>query len=454
MSSIAIQVDNLSKQYRIGAQRQSYNTLRDTLADGLKRFFRPNGQRSTLSALHSTLNSKLSAQYDTFWALRNVSFEVTRSEVLGIIGRNGAGKSTLLKILSRVTRPTYGRARINGRVGSLLEVGTGFHSELTGRENIYLNGAVLGMTRTEIQRKFDEIVEFAEIEQFIDTPVKRYSSGMYMRLAFAVAAHLEPEILIVDEVLAVGDVAFQKKCLGKMGNVAREGRTVLFVSHNMVAIQSLCSRAIWLNEGQIMAEGNPAQVVASYLQMSFSNLTEQVWSDIRTAPGNDRVRLRRVCVRPAKGDSSPVITMRTPIIMEFQFWNLLPETHLILNFQLINEQGTVAFASNPTDQSGWHGRPSPVGLFRSRCYIPGDLLKAGQYRVLLSVIKNDSYLIYKHEDALVFEVQDSAELRRGWYGEMVGIVRPLLKWTTDLIESQPQIDRYSGRQDHDVSDKI
>jgi lipopolysaccharide transport system ATP-binding protein len=440
MSNLAIQVDNLSKRYRIGAQGQSYNTLRDTLADALKSLFNHNGHHLTLSPRQLALESKLSAQSDTFWALKDVSFEVNHGEVLGIIGRNGAGKSTLLKILSRVTRPTHGRAKINGRVGSLLEVGTGFHPELTGRENIYLNGAVLGMTRTEIQRKFDEIVEFAEIERFIDTPVKRYSSGMYMRLAFAIAAHLEPEVLIVDEVLAVGDVAFQKKCLGKMDRFAREGRTILFVSHNMVAIQGLCNTAIWLDGGYIMSQGQPAEIVSSYLKASSSNLMEQVWNDRAIAPGNDKIRLRRVCLRPEKSEPSDPITMRTPIVIEFEFWNLVPETRLILNFQLLNEQGIVAFASNPTDQTGWHGHPSPRGLFRSRCYIPGDLLKAGQYRVLLSVIKDDSYVIYKHEDALVFEVQDSAELRRGWYGEMVGIVRPLLRWTTELIESQPQVD--------------
>jgi len=442
MSDVVIRVENLGKRYRVGERKEAYGTLRDTIVSAVQ---------ASMDALrgHGSKNGK-----KEFWALRGVSFGVKRGEVLGIIGRNGAGKSTLLKILSRVTRPTVGRAMIQGRVGSLLEVGTGFHPELTGRENIYLNGAVLGMKRTEIQQKFDEIVEFAEIEQFLDTPVKRYSSGMYMRLAFAIAAHLEPEILVVDEVLAVGDTAFQKKCLGKMGNVAREGRTILFVSHNMVAVQSLCNRAIWLDQGQIMAEGQPVQVASNYLQASVSSLTEQVWNDVATAPGNDKIRLRRVCVRPEKAEPSDPVTMRTPIIMEFEFWNLVPETHLILNFQLITDQGTVAFASNPSDQSGWHGHPSPIGLFCSRCYIPGDLLKAGQYRVLLSVIKDDSYVIYQHEDALVFEVQDSAELRRGWYGEMVGIVRPLLKWTTEQIESKTQIVSSREGQDYYVPEKI
>jgi lipopolysaccharide transport system ATP-binding protein len=442
MNDVAIRVENLGKRYRIGARKEAYGTLRDTIVSAVQ---------ASMDALRGHGSEKGRKE---FWALRGVSFEVRRGEVLGIIGCNGAGKSTLLKILSRVTRPTVGRAVIHGRVGSLLEVGTGFHRELTGRENIYLNGAVLGMTKAEIDRKFKEIIEFAEIEAFLDTPVKRYSSGMYMRLAFAIAAQLEPEILIVDEVLAVGDAAFQKKCLGKMGNVAKQGRTVLFVSHNMVAIQNLCNRVIWLHQGQIMAEGQPAQVVSSYLQTSFSSLTEQVWDDAATAPGNDKVRLCRVCVRPEDGEPSDPITMRTPIIMEFEYWNLVQGACLHLNFQLITDQGIVAFASNPIDQYGWHGNPSPIGLFCSKCYIPGDLLKAGQYRLRLSIIKDDSYIVYQHEDALVFDVQDCAEVRRGWYGEMVGIVRPLLKWTTELIEGKPQV--ASGRevQDSYVSEKI
>ena len=252
MDDLAIRVENLSKQYRIGRAQQRHDTLRDALVDTLKRW------KVRRRSNEPTGN-------DTIWALRDVSFEVRRGEVVGIIGRNGAGKSTLLKILSRITDPTSGRAEIHGRVGSLLEVGPGFHPDLTGRENIYLNGAILGMRRHEIERKFDEIVAFAEIEKFLDTPVKRYSSGMYVRLAFAVAAHLEPEILLVDEVLAVGDAAFQKKCLGKMGDVAQEGRTVLFVSHNMAAIESLCNLAMMLNCGRLTAIGSTERVVAEYL---------------------------------------------------------------------------------------------------------------------------------------------------------------------------------------------
>ncbi len=250
MNEVAIQVHNLSKRYRINSVRQRYRTLRDEIADNVRSLFRRNGRSHQ--------------KEETFWALKDVSFEVKHGEVLGIIGSNGAGKSTLLKILSRITEPTQGRATIQGRVGSLLEVGTGFHGELSGRENIYLNGAMLGMKKAEIDRKFDEIVAFAEIEQFIDTPVKRYSSGMYIRLGFAVAAHLEPEILIVDEVLAVGDTAFQRKCLGKMEGMANQGRTVLFVSHNMVAMQALCSRGIYLSKGRIAADTPILEAITAY----------------------------------------------------------------------------------------------------------------------------------------------------------------------------------------------
>jgi lipopolysaccharide transport system ATP-binding protein len=257
VSDLAIHTENLSKQYRLGTQAAIYGSLRESLATGFRAPFRAmRGERPERRPL--------------LWALRDIDLEVPWGEVLGVIGRNGAGKSTLLKILARVTYPSAGRARVYGRVGSLLEVGTGFHPELTGRENIYLNGAILGMRRSEIRRKYDAIVDFAGLEAFLDTPVKRYSSGMYMRLAFSVAAHLEPEILIVDEVLAVGDTAFQRKCLGKMGSVAREGRTILFVSHNMPAIQSLCHRALWLEQGRIMDEGPPADLVQRYLESEVS----------------------------------------------------------------------------------------------------------------------------------------------------------------------------------------
>jgi lipopolysaccharide transport system ATP-binding protein len=271
MNDTIITVENLSKLFRLNKLQQRNNTLRDTLADGFS---------SSINRLRRRVPPATQESDVSLWALKDVNFEVQRGEVLGIIGRNGAGKSTLLKILSRITEPTEGRAVIHGRVGSLLEVGTGFHPELSGRENIYLNGAILGMHRNEIDRKFDEIVEFAEVARFLDTPVKRYSSGMYVRLAFAVAAHLEPEVLVVDEVLAVGDVAFQKKCLGKMSDVAQEGRTVLFVSHNMSAVQRLCSKALLLERGKVAVSGSSQDVVASYWSTSLNAMSPDEWIDL------------------------------------------------------------------------------------------------------------------------------------------------------------------------------
>src|ERR1700738_4652314 len=294
MSDTAIQVDGLGKQYLIGKRQARYGSFRESLTETVARPFRAarslvtrngngNGHLTSDQLLTSDFGSSPSG--DTIWALKDVSFEVTRGEIVGIIGRNGAGKSTLLKVLSRITEPTTGAVDIYGRVGSLLEVGTGFHPELTGRENIFLNGAILGMRRAEIGHKFDEIVAFAEIEKFLDTAVKYYSSGMYMRLAFAVAAHLEPEILLVDEVLAVGDAAFQKKCLGKMGDVAKEGRTVLFVSHNMHAVQQLTQKCLYLEGGQVLEVGETAQVGLDYLEKGSRSTLEQVWKDAANAPG-------------------------------------------------------------------------------------------------------------------------------------------------------------------------
>ncbi len=295
MSDIAIRVENLGKQYRIGKQER-YRTLRDSLTDAARAPFRrlrrvPNGN----------------GEPDSIWALKDVSFEVPRGEVVGVIGRNGAGKSTLLKVLSRITEPTEGKAQLRGRVGSLLEVGTGFHPELTGRENVYLNGAILGMKKAEITRRFDEIVAFAEIEKFLDTPVKHYSSGMYMRLAFAVAAHLEPEILIVDEVLAVGDAAFQKKCLTKMGSVADQGRTVLFVSHNLVAVENLCTRALLFENGELMGCGRTRQIVHEYLSRNTAITTNALLSPIRERRGSGEIRfVTAEVISLAVGTPAPV----------------------------------------------------------------------------------------------------------------------------------------------------
>ena len=428
MTDIAIKVEGLSKQYRIGGPQVAYHTFRETIMKAVTSPFRK--ARYLLQGVHTGA----AGLTETIWALKDVSVEVKKGEAVGIIGRNGAGKSTLLKILSRITEPTEGFADIHGRVGSLLEVGTGFHPELTGRENIYLDGAILGMNKAEIDRKFNEIVAFAEIEKFIDTPVKHYSSGMYVRLAFAVAAHLEPEILIVDEVLAVGDAAFQKKCLGKMEDVSKEGRTVLFVSHNMIAIQNLCGRVIWLNDGKVVQEGQPVQVVSNYLQSSFSTLSEQVWDDIDTAPGNDKVRLRRVSVRPANGSPSDPITMETPFLIEVEFWNLAPDVYLHVTLHILNEQGIVVFETGSADDPSWHGRPFPVAMFRSVCQIPSNLLNNGRYRARLLLVQNGSHVIYWHKEELGFELIDSGESRGAWYGKIQGVIRPKLSWRTEFLD--------------------
>ena len=310
-----------------------------------------------------------------------MSFEVKQGEVLGIIGRNGAGKSTLLKMLSRITEPTHGRIEINGRVSSLLEVGTGFHGELTGRENVYLNGTILGMKRAEITRKFDEIVAFAEVEQFIDTPVKHYSSGMYLRLAFAVAAHLEPDILIVDEVLAVGDVAFQKKCLGKMAGVAKEGRTIFFVSHNMPAITRLCERAIYLDEGRLCHDGPTHEVVKAYMHSGLGCMSSREWADADKAPGGEIARLRAVRVRTEDGECTDNIDIRKPVGLEMEYEVLKPGYKLQSSIGLYNEEGVHVFETVDLDPA-WRGRIRPPGRYRSTAWIPGNYLAEGTMFVM------------------------------------------------------------------------
>jgi lipopolysaccharide transport system ATP-binding protein len=420
----AIRVKGLGKKYRIGSRQETYRTLRDALSAAASDWLRvprdliePNRRRGR-------------ADDELFWALRDVSFDVPSGEIMGIIGSNGAGKSTLLKILSRITEPTIGCAEIRGRIGSLLEVGTGFHPELTGRENIYLNGAILGMLRAEIDRKFDEIVAFAGVERFVDTPVKRFSSGMYLRLAFAVAAHLEPEILLVDEVLAVGDAAFQRKCLGKMGDVARHGRTVLFVSHNLTAVESLCHRVIWLRDGTIAENGKAPQVISRYVQATLATATENVWPDKATAPGTDAARLHRVRVRPTDGTVADPITVHTAFLLEFEYWNRDPAAQVMASFCLYNEQDTLLFDISPPMEAQ---RPSPEGLLRSTCRVPGDLLNAGVHRLALTLTHNGNPVVIRPQ-ALVFPILDSDEQRGGWYGEWRGAIRPRLQWTLERLD--------------------
>ncbi|HET7010126.1 MAG TPA: ABC transporter ATP-binding protein [Anaerolineales bacterium] len=424
MTAYAIQARDLSKRYRIGRAVDGGN--------GRKGVF--SWRASPFEYLASTFRP--ATEIETLWALKDVSFDVPHGEVIGIVGRNGAGKSTLLKILSRITEPTSGKAWIRGRVGSLLEVGTGFHPELTGRENIYLSGAILGMKRAEVIRKFDEIIDFAEVERFLDTPVKRYSSGMYVRLAFAVAAHLEPEILMVDEVLAVGDAAFQKKCLGKMGDVATRGRTVVFVSHNMVAVQNLCQRAVWLQDGRIHQSGEARQVVFQYLASSTKALTQQEWPDPATAPGNEMVRIRRVAVRP-RAEQVDGITMETPLDVEVEFWNRVPDEHLHVRWLFGTEQQVVAFTSASNEQDPEISKsPLPRGVIRCTCHLPAKLLNEGTYHLQLQVIRNGRMPVFRMEDALSFEVLDIGQRHENWFGRSPGVVRPRLDWQTEIVETQ------------------
>ncbi len=427
MREIAVQLESLSKLYRLGALQQRHDTLRDAISD-----FRLRISDLTNPNRKSKIENEKS---EDLWALRDVSFEIQRGEVVGIIGRNGAGKSTLLKILSRITEPTSGYADIHGRVASLLEVGTGFHPELTGRENVYLNGAILGMRRVEIDRKFDEIVAFAEIDRFLDTPVKRYSSGMYVRLAFAVAAHLEPEILLVDEVLAVGDSSFQKKCLNKMQDVGQQGRTVLFVSHNMPAITRLCERAILLDAGRVLDDGPAHRVVSAYLSSGLGTTATREWPDPATAPASEAIRLCAVRVRAEDGRIAEVVDIRRPVGIEIEYEVLASDTKLMPHFVLYNDEGLLIFVSIDQDPA-WRGRPRPTGRYVSTGWIPGNLLTEGTMIVGVAMRSTDPQrLHFDVRDAVVFQIVDTTEgdsARGDWGGHLRGVVRPLLQWDTQF----------------------
>lgn len=412
MSRPAIEANRLCKQYHLGLRG------RQAFLQRLARRWRRNSKPAADQA---------------FWALRDVSFEVPQGQVLGIIGHNGSGKSTLLKILSRTTEPTSGSAVLRGRVGSLLEVGSGFHPDLTGRENIFLNGAILGMRVHEIRKCLDSIVEFAKVERFLDTPVKRYSSGMYMRLAFAVAAHLESEILIVDEVLAVGDAAFQQKCLDRMREVSTSGRTVLFVSHNMLAVEALCAHAMRLDAGRLISFGTAREVVHEYLGQLSSAPAARVWDDPQSAPGTDAGRIHRIFARPQGGEVGQAITISTPIELGFEFWNFSPGAVLTLSVLVYDEKGTVVFNTHPEADSGWTGVPMPAGLYRSTCQIPARLLNDGVYRLQVHLVQDRTTSIFHLDSPVSFVVADDASQRTSWFGKYAGVVRPALPWTTEQI---------------------
>lgn len=408
-----IKVENLAKLYRLGGT--SHNSLRD--------------------ALMSFVKSASKDEKRELWALRDINFEVKDGETLGIIGHNGAGKSTLLKILSRITKPTSGKIEIRGRIGSLLEVGTGFHNELSGRENIYLNGAILGMKRTEINQKFDEIVAFSEVEKFLDTPVKHYSSGMYMRLAFSVAAHLDPEVLIVDEVLAVGDMAFQKKCLNKMRDFSETGRTVLFVSHDMQSIARLCQRVIWMKGGKVIADGETNEVIGKYLNEQTQSGAEKSWETAEYQPGNEFAKLLRVRIFDETGETASAVDIRRNVSIEMVYEILQEGKTIVPNFHLYNEQGVCLFVAHDWN-SEWRTKPRLRGKYISRMEIPGNFLAEGTIFVTVAATTYDPLEVHFVErDAVTFSVIDSLEgdsARGDYAGVLPGIVRPVFDWETEF----------------------
>ena len=399
----AISIENISKKYILSHKKKKYQNLKETVSGFVSELFSNKDDEETK---------------EVFWALRNISFSIDQGERIGIVGANGAGKSTLLKILSRITEPTYGEVKVRGRMASLLEVGTGFHPELTGRENIFLNGAILGMKQHEIRSQFDEIVDFAGIEKFLDTPVKRYSSGMYVRLGFAIAAHLEPEILIVDEVLAVGDSEFQKKCLGKMNDISSSGRTIIFVSHNVTAVQGLCNKAAFLQKGNLIKYGEVGDVLHDYMSSISKFQLQQNWETPEEAPGNDLVRIKKIEVVPELVDGSNNIDVRTPLKVNFEFWNMLETAQLNLSMFLYNMTGECVF------NVGSPAKTFSNGLIKGMLEIPGNFLNDGSYYISVMIVKDTADPIYFMEDAISFDVADFRE-GTNWYGKWPGAVRPI-----------------------------
>jgi len=450
MNDLAIRVEDLGKYYKIGASPERYQTLRDSLADSITAPVRRIRRRLSTRKDPSLDNGR--GNQDSIWALRHLNFDIHKGQVIGVIGRNGAGKSTLLKILSRVTEPTEGVAEIHGRVGSLLEVGTGFHPELTGRENIYLNGAILGMNRTEIDKKFDEIVDFSEVAKFIDTPVKRYSSGMYLRLAFAVAAHLEPDILVVDEVLAVGDAEFQRKCLGKMSNVAQEGRTVLFVSHNMSAILRLTEETIVLDKGQLVMRAPTARAVEQYLSSGYAEIGERIWTPDEipaTAYPFSPVAVR---IRDPHGRVVDTLRSVEPVTIEIQYRLEAPITGLRVGIYVMTTRGEFVFTSFDTDDPGQYEkfRVRQPGTYFSRCVIPPDFLNEGRFVVGVNASTYQIKRYFQDEQALTFTVDPSGAPGMQWAEPRLGAIRPRLDWRIETTHDKPQEVPIPGNTDSDI----
>jgi lipopolysaccharide transport system ATP-binding protein len=424
-----VEVQNLSKLYRLGATGMT--SVRESLEGvfGKKKVApRPAGKMPIA-------DDRTGPEPNTFWALKDVSFSVNAGEVIGIVGRNGAGKSTLLKILSRITEPTSGRAILRGRVVSLLEVGTGFHPELSGRENIFLNGAILGMRRAEIAAKFDEIVDFSEVGKFIDTPVKRYSSGMFVRLAFAVAAHLDPEILLIDEVLAVGDAGFQKKCLGKMGEVAtQQGRTVFFVSHNMGAVRALCEHAVLIEGGRLTLTGAPGEVISQYLAGSMSKAGEMegeiAWDDLAQAPKCDDLALRGLRLLDANGAPSSTFEADKPVMIEITYEVLQRLRGARFTLQLLTQEGELAFAA--TDHL-FQSEVQTPGRYRTSCLIPGGLLNRRNYQVSLQCDIPGERFLLPGAEYLTFLVSGAGNQASNFPETWPGVVCPKLDWKVEAL---------------------
>ncbi len=441
-NGIAVNVEALSKVYRLGVKEQTSEHMSELLLDFLRspvQNFRKYRSLYKFDDVELDESSVTEAQAENIlWALRGVSFSVREGEVVGIIGGNGAGKSTLLKILSRITPPTRGKVDIHGRVSSLLEVGTGFHPELTGRENVFLNGTILGMRKKEVVQKFDEIVSFSGVEKFLDTPVKRYSSGMRVRLAFAVAAHLEPEILIVDEVLAVGDAAFQQKCMNKMQAVGKEGRTVLFVSHNMPAVTSLCDRVIWLDQGRKVTEGPAQEIVGKYLLEGVETTAHRVWKSAASAPGGKFAQLREVRVVSEAGSVKGHYDIQEPIGIAMEYDVLQGGEVMLPHFRIRNDNGVLVFVTLDHDPE-WYQRPRPAGRYVSTVRIPGNLLNEGPHFVECSLITRHPDIPQFHEtDVVTFAVMGSMEpgtARGDWPGRLKGVVSPALQWETRYSEA-------------------
>jgi lipopolysaccharide transport system ATP-binding protein len=423
-----IRVENLSKRYHTGSRLAGYTTLREKMAEmigePLKRLRNGNG---SVAPANGTLKPA-----STVWALKDVSFEVNRGEVVGIVGRNGSGKSTLLKILSRITEPTRGSAELQGRCGSLLEVGTGFHPELTGRENIYLNGAILGMSRAEIKQCFDEIVAFAEVEPFLDTPVKRYSTGMYLRLAFAVAAHLRTEILFIDEVLGVGDTEFQRKCLGKIEDVTREGRTVMLVSHNLGAVTQMCRRALWLNEGRLELDGNSRDVVAGYFSRAYDAVRS--WERPPSANGDDSEReilLRSVRLQQQGSETSGVVSFDQEFTAEIEYEVKRRVLDASIVLRIVTASGTIIFTSSDSDmQDRLRTNLRSEGRYLSVCRIPGKLLKSEKLFLTVGV-RRQGIWIELYERLLMFEV---SAIGNPLHPQRLGVITPMLDWNIGKLD--------------------